>query len=254
MPIHDWSRVDAGIFHDLHIVWIGLMKSMLNETLLPDPFYALAEPVLGQAVPDVLTLREGGDRFAEETGISGVLHDDSGESPVASSGPGVLVQDLSPSESYAALARHIVVKNSLRDDEVVAVIELVSRANKTSREKRDQFLDKTLELLRKGIHLVIVDLQAPTRIVPQGFHSFVCDAHGDPPATLPPEHDLQTVSYQVLEGGVVRSHLVPLTVGDPLPEMPVFLTSHQYVRVSLEPTYQRAFQSLPRRFRKILED
>ena len=26
MPIHDWSRVDAGIFHDFHHAWIEQIK------------------------------------------------------------------------------------------------------------------------------------------------------------------------------------------------------------------------------------
>ena len=26
MPIHDWSSVDAGVFHDFHLVWIGRLK------------------------------------------------------------------------------------------------------------------------------------------------------------------------------------------------------------------------------------
>ena len=56
MPIHDWSRADNGIFHDFHIVWIGRLKGILNEELLPRPFYALAEPILGEAEPDVIAL------------------------------------------------------------------------------------------------------------------------------------------------------------------------------------------------------
>ncbi len=43
MPIHDWTRVDAGIFHDFHTVWIGYLRTALNEGLLPEGYYALAE-------------------------------------------------------------------------------------------------------------------------------------------------------------------------------------------------------------------
>jgi hypothetical protein len=28
MPIHDWSRVDAGIFHDFHHAWIEQLKRL----------------------------------------------------------------------------------------------------------------------------------------------------------------------------------------------------------------------------------
>lgn len=43
MPIHDWRRVEAGIFHDFHHAWIEEMKRALNAGLLPDEYYALAE-------------------------------------------------------------------------------------------------------------------------------------------------------------------------------------------------------------------
>jgi hypothetical protein len=41
-------------------------------------------------------------------------------------------------------------------------------------------------------------------------------------------------------------------MGEPLPDMPVFLSAHEYVRIPLEPTYVEAFGNLPRRFREIL--
>ena len=36
MPIHDWSRVDAGVFHDFHQVWTIEIRNRLNDGLLPD--------------------------------------------------------------------------------------------------------------------------------------------------------------------------------------------------------------------------
>lgn len=41
MPVHDWTRVEAGIFHDFHTVWIGQIRNALNEGLLPAGYYAL---------------------------------------------------------------------------------------------------------------------------------------------------------------------------------------------------------------------
>ena len=102
------------------------------------------------------------------------------------------------------------------------------------------------------MHVVLVDVQKPTALVPRGFHGLICEAHGEPPAPLPDDHPYQAVSYQVLEDGTRRSHVVPLQLGDPLPDMPVFLTAHEYVRLPLERTYAEAFDNLPRRFREIL--
>src|SRR5689334_19161147 len=57
MPIHDWTRVDAGIFHDFHHEWISTIKRALNSGLLPPDHYALAEQIAGGLGPDVLTLQ-----------------------------------------------------------------------------------------------------------------------------------------------------------------------------------------------------
>ena len=43
MPIHDWTRVEDGIFYDFHHAWIEEIKRALNAGLLPDDYYALAE-------------------------------------------------------------------------------------------------------------------------------------------------------------------------------------------------------------------
>ena len=232
----------------MHLGWIDGLRAALNRTLLPEPFYALAEPVLGGVIPDVLTLRSGDP--ASDPGQAPSLLDDAAERPVTATT--VVIQDLPPAEVYAVLARQIVIKDRLRDDAVVAVIELVSRANKISRDNRDQLLLKTMELLRSSIHVVLVDVQQPTALVPRGFHALICDAHGESPASLPSDHPIQALSYQVLDDGTRRSHVVPLRVGDPLPDMPVFLTAHQYVRIPLEETYMTAFGNLPRRFREVL--
>jgi hypothetical protein len=44
MPIHDWTRVDAGIFHDFHLEMICSLSRALNNGVLPSDYYALIEP------------------------------------------------------------------------------------------------------------------------------------------------------------------------------------------------------------------
>ena len=56
MPVHDWTRVDAGIFHAFHQAWITHIASALNQGLLPPDYYALAEGIAGGVGPDVLAL------------------------------------------------------------------------------------------------------------------------------------------------------------------------------------------------------
>src|SRR5713226_1853706 len=56
MPVHDWTRVEAGIFHAFHVAWIPEIQRALNGGLLPEGYYALAEQHAGRSIADVLTL------------------------------------------------------------------------------------------------------------------------------------------------------------------------------------------------------
>jgi hypothetical protein len=43
MPLHDWTRVDAGLFHAFHLQWIVALTDSLNAGILPADYYALPE-------------------------------------------------------------------------------------------------------------------------------------------------------------------------------------------------------------------
>jgi hypothetical protein len=57
MPVHDWTRVEAGILHHFHHGWIAQVARALNRGLLPPDHYALAEQIAGGLGPDVFTLQ-----------------------------------------------------------------------------------------------------------------------------------------------------------------------------------------------------
>src|SRR5260370_32615706 len=57
MPVRDWTRVDAGIFHHFHHGWIEEIARALNRGILPPDHYALAEQIAGGLGPDVLYFR-----------------------------------------------------------------------------------------------------------------------------------------------------------------------------------------------------
>jgi hypothetical protein len=56
LPIHDWTRVGPGVFHDIHNVWIGERRNVFNGGLLPGRYYAMSEQHAGKYMVDVLTL------------------------------------------------------------------------------------------------------------------------------------------------------------------------------------------------------
>ena len=73
MPIHDWSRVDAGIFHHFHQAWTIEIAHALNGGVLPSGFFAMAEQIVGGPVPDVVTLQQRprpGDRPEPAGGVA----------------------------------------------------------------------------------------------------------------------------------------------------------------------------------------
>ena len=76
MPIHDWTRVSAGTWHDFHVAWIAELRNVLNDGLLPADYYARAEQIAGPLGPDVLTLQE-----TQETESHGVSWSEKTSSP-----------------------------------------------------------------------------------------------------------------------------------------------------------------------------
>src|SRR5262249_54936277 len=80
MPVHDWTRVEAGIFHHFHHRWITAITDALNAGLLPNEYYALAEQQAAGFGPDVLTLQSAQPRDNGEeqsngptSGLGGLL-------------------------------------------------------------------------------------------------------------------------------------------------------------------------------------
>src|SRR3954470_22920323 len=73
MPVHDWTRVEAGIFHDFHNAWLTELRDALNNGGLPQDYYALTEQHAGRWIPDVLTLHAPPREGAAEPAAGGGL-------------------------------------------------------------------------------------------------------------------------------------------------------------------------------------
>jgi hypothetical protein len=58
MPLHDWTRVSAGLFHHFHQGWCWEISGALNRGQLPDGYTALVEQRSGTKEPDVLAIEE----------------------------------------------------------------------------------------------------------------------------------------------------------------------------------------------------
>src|SRR5205807_6641662 len=76
-------------------------------------------------------------------------------------------------EIYAGRANRIVVKHHL--GRTVAVIEILSPGNKDSRAAIRDFVNKTIDFLRAGIHVLLIDLFPPSPRDPLGMHQLIWD-------------------------------------------------------------------------------
>jgi hypothetical protein len=131
------------------------------------------------------------------------------------------------------------------------VIEILSPGNKDSRAALRDFVEKTVDCLRKGIHVLVVDLFHPTQRDPYGIHKVIWDEIVEEDFTFPDGKDLILVSYKT--GGERAAYIEPVTVGDALPEMPLFLTHDLHVMVPLELTYQATWDASPEELRIAVE-
>jgi Protein of unknown function (DUF4058) len=257
MPIHDWTRVEAGIFHHFHQRWIGTITDVLNQRLLPGEYYALAEQQGAGFEPDILTLKSGGLPEPE---------DPAGPAAVGSSGPaagngaaggGVLVVEprvrvtAETDLEFYRRKQNVVAVRHASGDRLVAVVEVVSKGNKSGRKAFEDFLRKAAELLSHRVHLLILDLQPPTARDPQGIHGALWDEVAGQPYGRPDDKPLTLAAYEA--GAGVRAFIEPVAPGDTLIDMPLFLEPGRHVAVPLEETYRLAFESVPRRWRAILE-
>src|SRR5262245_49912175 len=71
MPIHDWTRVDHGTFHDFHQGWCPAIRTALNNGLLPPDYSAMVEQHADRGIPDILALEVGSPPGGNGTGANG---------------------------------------------------------------------------------------------------------------------------------------------------------------------------------------
>ena len=257
VPLHDWTRVEAGDWHDFHLAWIAEIRKQLNGGILPDGYSAKAEPQGGFRVReeggedgadgdgadrpgdrrfegDLLTLREGG---ATGGGIA------LAEAPPA-------VRLAAPLPTPVPQARRIAVRHGA-GNRVVALIELTSPGNRDGRAKIEAFCEKVELVLRGGVHVLLVDLFPPNALLPTGMHGAVADRFGG--GSLPPGGEPLTCAADRAAGEARTSFVEPLNVGDAPPTMPLFLTPDRYVNVPLADSYAAAYAPTSAPTRRALE-
>jgi Protein of unknown function (DUF4058) len=131
--------------------------------------------------------------------------------------------------------------------QLVAVIEIVSPANKDRPDKRRAFVGKCGALLRKGVAVSIVDL---VTIRQSNLYAQLMEFVGHPDPTLGPEPPPLYASScrwtPNAEGTRARleAWTHPMAVGQALPALPIWLNDTQSLLFDLERSYEQACEDL----------
>jgi hypothetical protein len=247
MPVHDWTRVESGIFHDFHVAWIPELRKALNGGLLPEGYYALAEQHAGRAITDVLTLHASPappePPFPPPPATGGLA--------VAEAPPRARLRQTI--ESAALARRRSLAIRHVSGHRLVALLEIVSPANKDRAEHVEELAVKVTSALDLGIHVVIVDLLPPGPHDPGGMHGAILRRLDDSAEgyRVPAGERLTLASYAA--GPTIEIYVEHVGVGAGLPEVPLFLRPDRYVNLPLEATYQEAYAGMPLFWRDVLE-
>jgi hypothetical protein len=239
MPIHDWTRVSAGTYHDFHQDWTIEIRRTLNRGILPPGYVAMADQRVSGPEPDVLALKLRGP----ET-VGGLA--------VAERPPRLAQATRGSAEAarYAVKANRISIRQGL--GRVVAIIELVSPGNKDRKGAVGEFVEKAVEFIRNGVHFLMIDPFPSGRHDPDGLASLIWEqVAGGPFPERPAGKPLTLAAFDA--GEPMAAYVEGLSVGDEWPMAPLFLAPEWYVEVPLEETYGVSWGVTPGPIREIVE-
>src|SRR5205807_513549 len=163
MPTHEWTRVDRRLFHAFRHGWIEELARALNRGVLPANYFALPEQNIRGPIPDVLTLELAAGKKEESESGGGVA--------VAVRAPRTRLTRRAEADSYARKASRVTVRH--RHGKIVAVIKVISPGNKASQAEFRALVEKSADLIRQGIHVMVIDLFPPGKRDPHGIHKAV---------------------------------------------------------------------------------
>ena len=238
MPLRDHFRSPVNDTHSWDEVHGGWPMEIVRDltTILPAGFRAAPKVHLGSPF---------------EVDVS--TYDLDSRDPDALPAPGGRVATLTTqtptltveADVFDADEYEVRIYDAKRGRHLVAAIELVSPANKDRLEHRNVFVAKCAALIQKGVAVSIVDL-----VTVQQFNLYTelltFIGHSDPTMGEEPPHLYAASCRWVLREprGLLESWPVALAVGQPLPELPLWLADALVVPLDLEESYERTCRDL----------
>ena len=179
----------------------------------------------------VSTGNNGRDRVNEHNGEGGVaLATEIYAPPVTLSMPAIYPTEVK-----------VEVRDRSENYRLLAVIELVSPANKKEAGERERFAAKCLSYLGTGVGLVVIDIV--TSRLCNLHNTLIHLAEQDDSFLMPEDPSIYAASYRPVsrnERDLIDLWMWPLSVGSPLPTVPLPLKGYGCIHLDLEATYLEA--------------
>jgi hypothetical protein len=213
----------------------------------------------GEIVRDLTTILPAGFRAAPKVHLGSAFEVDVGSYDLDSRDPDAL-PDSSSGPTQAAFSPTLTVEAELADQDeyevriydtergrqLVAAIEIVSPANKDRPNTREVFIGKAAALLQQGVCVSLVDLVTVRQA--NLYAELLTFLGRSDPALTPTPPPLYAVTLRTRKAPKHRTLLdawfYPMSVGQPLPTLPIWLTPELRVMLPLESSYQEACRVL----------
>ncbi len=129
--------------------------------------------------------------------------------------------------------------------DLVSALQIVSPSNKSTPEHQRAFVAKCGSLLQERVSLTVIDLvtEETANLYSELMRTL---GHTDPTVGNPaiPIYAVTVRVRQTRKGRRMESWFRPLAVGQPLPQLPIWLAEDIVVPLDLEPLYEQTLKSL----------
>ena len=241
MPLRDHFRPpldDRFSWEGLHGGWPMVIVQQLHKQL-PAGYVAEPRAHFGSQVEVDLAA------FETDESRRGYMTEDRGGVATAvwaPSRPSVAIETALPGEYDEYEVR---IFDARRGRHLVAAVEIVSPANKDRPKNRKLFVAKCAAMLQKGVAVSIVDL---VTVRQANLYVELLDLFGHEDPTLgepvPPIHAASCRWTRQARSMLLEAWSHPLSLGQPLPTLPLWLAENLVVPLDLESSYEQACHDL----------
>ena len=240
MPLRDHFRSPVNDTHswdEVHGQWPGEIVRDLSK-ILPAGFRAAPKVHLGSPFEVDVSTYDLDSRYMDtDSGAGGTAT--LTQTAIA---PTLVVEtDLSEPDEY-----EVRIYDTERGRTLVAAIEIISPSNKDRPASRELFVGKVASLLQQNVFVLMVDLVSVRQA---NLYAELLSLLGcaDPQVAPTPPH-LYAVALRfrkrLKRRPLLDAWFYPMTIGQPLPTLPIWLSPEMSVMLPLETSYEETCRIL----------